>query len=194
VRRHAEAHGAQADVVLYSPFPTQIAYYLNVFEQGEQSHPGFVQICADVLKAIGLPVAPQALVMDSRHMVFSNYFIARPAFWREWLRWTQAVFVLAEATDSTLRKRLQAPTGYEGSVQIKVFVIERIASLLLSLQPRWRAVTHNPFEHRYVTEPDFGNPTFQLCADALKRAGTAEHLQAFYEFRRWVARQARSGT
>lgn len=194
VRRHVEAHGADADVLLYSPFPTQVAYFLNVFEQGEQSHPGFMQTCADVLQALGMPVALQGLVMDARQTVYSNYFVARPAFWREWLRWTEAVFVLAEAADSSLRERLQAPTAYAGSVQIKVFVVERIASLLLSVQPRWRAVAHNPFGHRHASEPDLGNPTFQLCADALKRAGSAEHLQAFHDLRRWVAQQARSGS
>ena len=193
VRRHAQAHGAEADVLLYSPFPTQIAYYLNVFEQGELSHPGFTQVCADVLQAIGAPVSLSGLVMDSRQMVYSNCFIARPAFWREWLRWAEAVFVLAEASDSTLRERLQAPTAYAGSVQIKVFVIERIASLLLSVQPHWRAVAHNPFGHRHASEPDLGDPMFMLCADALKRAyrnsGAAEHLQAFIALRQWIARR-----
>jgi hypothetical protein len=191
VRQHIEAHGREADVLLYSPFPTQIACYLNVFEQGEQSHAGFMQACMDALQAIGQAVPLPGLVMDARQMVYSNYFVARPAFWREWLRWTQAVFVLAEAPDSTLRERLQAPTAYAGSVQIKVFLIERIASLLLATQPRWRVVAHNPFGHHHASEPDLGDPMFLVSADALKQAyrnlGSPEYLQAFLTLRQWLA-------
>jgi hypothetical protein len=191
LRRHIEAHGAQADVLLYSPFPTQIACYLNIFEQGEVSHPGFMQTCMDVLQAIGQPVALPGLVMDSRQMVYSNCFVARPAFWREWLRWTQAVFLLAEAQDSTLKDRLQAPTAYAGSVQIKVFLIERIASLLLALQPRWRVAAHSPFGHRHASEPDLGSPSLLLACDALKLAYRQQpfpqYLQAFQSLRQQIA-------
>lgn len=199
VVQQVQAQGASADVLLFSPFPTQIAYYLNIFEQGEVSHPGFMQLCMDALQAIGQPVAVNGLVMDSGQMVYSNYFVARPAFWREWLRWTQAIFDLCESSaDPALQARLCAPTAYAGSVQFKVFLIERIASLLLAVQPRWRSVARNPFGHRHGSEPELGSQALLLACDALKLAYRQQpfpdYLRAFHSLRQWIVRQAASGT
>lgn len=188
VAEQLRQHGAQSDVLLFSPFPTQIACYLNIFEQGEVSHPGFMQTCMEALQAIGRPAPLPQLVMDCRQTVFSNYFVARPAFWREWLSWTEPLFALCEDPGSEIGARLRRETAYAGSVQLKVFLIERIASLLLTLQPQWRVTAHDPFGFRHPSEPASVPDTLALCSEALKQAfrnqGFDSYLQAFLSVRR----------
>ena len=140
-----EQQAGNADIVLFSPQPDMGALFLNVFEQGELFDPGFIDAFSAYLLAIGRPTKVADLLMDSRHIVFSNYFVAKPAFWREWLTITEKTFAICEGPDCAVKEQLCIATNYPGSVQRKVFVQERIASFLLATQPQWQSVTFNPF-------------------------------------------------
>ena len=181
----------QADVVLFSPQPDMGAFFLNVFEQGETFDPGLIAAYEAFLAHIGRPVPRRALVMDSRQTVFSNCFVARPAFWREWLALNEAMFAICESPeDSPLKAALTAPTSYPGpggtAAQRKVFLQERAASLLLATQP-WRSVAHNPFGMGWSTSRFREHPTEAYISDALKIAWRdqryPQYLQAFATIR-----------
>ena len=57
------------------------AFFLNVFEQGELLDPGLIEAYDAFLNHIGRPQLQLTSLMDSRHVVFSNYFAARPFGW-----------------------------------------------------------------------------------------------------------------
>lgn len=177
------AQAPQADVVLFSPQPDMGAFFLNVFEQGETFDPGFIDACSRFLAHIGRAVPLRQLVMDARQVCFSNYFVARPAFWREWLALNEALFALCEGPDSPLKAVLTHATTYAGGAQRKVFIMERMASLLLVTQPRWRSVAHDPFGFGWSMSRLREHPQDAFISDALKRAyrdsGWPEYLQAF---------------
>jgi len=185
-----------ADVVLFSPQPDMGAFFLNVFEQGETFDAGFIAACEGWLQHAGL-MDPQiqplrTLVMDARQVIFSNYFVARPAFWREWQRWNETLFALCESGPEILRGPLVAHTSYPGAAQRKVFVQERTASLLLTLQPQWRSHPVNPFRMAWSASRMAQHPHLAVMSDALKRAhrdlGYPCYLKAFAEVRqRFVA-------
>ena len=78
VRQHAD----KADVVIFSPQPDMGAFFFNVFEQAEVFDPGMIATYEAALRSAGVSMSIKNLVMDSRQIVFSNYFVARPAFWR----------------------------------------------------------------------------------------------------------------
>lgn len=99
--------------------------------------PTWVEAYDAFLNHIGRPQLLRTLVMNSRHVVFSNYFAARPAFWRAWLDINEALFLVCEEPHSALREALCVATTYPGAVQRKVFLQERAASLLLATQPKW---------------------------------------------------------
>ena len=82
-----------------------------------------------------------ALVTDSRTEVFSNYFVARPRFWREWLSLTEALFAIAEAPADALGARLRSPVPYRAgaTAPLKIFIVERIATLILATGAGFRA-------------------------------------------------------
>jgi hypothetical protein len=180
----------QADVVLFSPQPDMGAFFLNVFEQGETFDPGLIDAYEAFLAHIGRPLPLRALVMDSRQTVFSNFFVARPAFWREWLALNEAMFAICESTgDHPVKAALTAATSYPGPggpAQRKVFLQERAASLLLATQP-WRSVAHNPFGMGWSTSRFREHPTEAYISDALKIAWRdqryPQYLQAFATIR-----------
>lgn len=180
------AHAAQADVLLFSPQPDMGAFFLNVFEQGEAFDPGFIDAYEALLRHIGRPLPLRQMVMDARQVCFSNYFVARPAFWREWLLLNEALFDACEGPASELQAALTHRTNYpgqDGGAQRKVFLQERTASLLLCTQTQWRSVPHNPFGMGWSVSRLREHPHEAYTSDALKRAyrdtGWPQYLQAF---------------
>jgi len=186
-RDFVAAHAHEADVLLFSPQPDMGAFFLNVFEQGETFDPGLIDAYSALLQQIGQPLPLRALVMDSRHVVFSNYFVARPAFWRAWLALNEALFAVCEGPPCALQQALTKATSYPGpggmATQRKVFLQERAASLLLATQPHWRSVPHDPFGMGWSTSRFRQHPNDAFISDALKRAWRdtrwPHYLQAF---------------
>jgi hypothetical protein len=196
-----ERHGAGADVVAFSPFFEHIALFLNVIEQGIACHglPDTFSQCAQL-------IAPQfrvdQSVMTSADTIYSNFFVARREFWAEWLRQAERLFAIAEEGSTPLAQALNAVVPYlvqkvnamPGSggngqaavtmrtvpgVPAKVFVIERLASLLLWSDRRWRVLSFSgPFP---TTSPDL------VVLDALKiayaQSGGEPYLETFRRLR-----------
>jgi hypothetical protein len=174
------ADGA-ADVVLFSPSIHNSAYFLSVFEHGEAEHPGLAGVARRLFERIGRPLDLDGFISDSRNTVHSNYFIAKPRFWRAWLEITEQMFAIAEAPDDPLGRELCAPTEYRGRkhVPMKIFVMERIATWLLVTDPRFVARARDPFaaRSRYYKLP------VAIVCDALKIAyvtqGRTQYKEVF---------------
>ena len=177
----------RADVVLFSPQPDMAAFFLNVFEQAETFDPGINAAFEAFLAHVGRPARLASLVMDSRQIVFSNYFVARPAFWRAWSALADALFDACEGPASPLQQALTVPTSYPGEASRKVFLSERIASLVLALEPRWRSVAADPYSMAWSASRLRDYPQEAIISDALKMAfreqGFPEYLQAFQKVR-----------
>jgi hypothetical protein len=168
VHAFIRAEGAAADVILFSPSIHNSSYHLNVFAHGESEHPGLLSLAERFFARIGRPSDLAALVSDSRNTVNSNYFAARPRFWREWLALTEALYAIAESADDAMGAQLRAPTAYRGAhaAQMKVFVLERLATWLLVTQARFVARAFDPFAARARI---YKLPVAIVC-DALKIA------------------------
>jgi hypothetical protein len=129
-----------ADVALFSHGWDQIAYFRNVFEQGESSHPGLVDASAAFFGEAGIGLDVRTYVGHSQNTVFSNYLAAKPVFWRRWLHFADLLFERAESGSTSLSGALGSvarypAATYAGLVQMKAFVQERIASALLATDP-----------------------------------------------------------
>ena len=87
------------------------------------------------------------MITHSGNEVYSNYFVARPRFWRAWLEVTEQLFEIAESRDDPLGMELRQPTTYRGgeSVEIKVFLMERVATWLLAREPQFVVKARDPF-------------------------------------------------
>ncbi|MGA2189871.1 MAG: hypothetical protein ABSH33_15165 [Steroidobacteraceae bacterium] len=168
VRAFIAASDSATDAVLFSPSIHNSAYFLSVFEHGEAEHPGLAGVTARLFERLRRPLDLETFISDSRNTVHSNYFVAKPRFWRAWLDITEQLFAIAESADDPLGMELRAPTTYRGakSVQMKIFVLERIATWILVTDRRFQARARDPFaaRARYYKLP------VAIVCDALKIA------------------------
>ena len=170
------------EVILFSPSIHNSAFFLNVFEHGESEHPGLCDAASRFFERIGKPLDTKAFISDSRNTVYSNYFIAKPRFWRAWFAVTEALFAIAETEGDPLSAALRARTAYRGGhgVQMKVFIMERIASWLLASDSSFASEAHDPFAARART---YKLPVAIIC-DALKIAyvtqGRRQYKDVFF--------------
>lgn len=182
-----EQHAPAADVMIFCPSWDRMSLFWNVIEHGEVSHPGFAGMCEAFLSEI----YPGKKVLEtpntSANGVFGNFFVARPAFWRRWLEVCERLFAIAEAGDTALGESLNRVAHYDRAVGFKVFLMERVASIILAQESRWRSVAYNPF---VLTPSQFATSLFDTAAvisDALKTAyaktGYEEHRNAFMKMR-----------
>jgi hypothetical protein len=175
------------DVVLFSPQPDMGANFLNVFEQAECFDPGFIEVAKRFLAIHGVDIPLESIVMDSRQVVFSNYFVAKPVFWREWFTWTESLYAISENKSHPLYASLTLNTTYSTNAQRKVFLSERLASLLLYLQPKFKVAVANSFNFGWSTSKFREFPEDAYINDALKMAfrelGFPQYMDAFRKIR-----------
>lgn len=172
VHRFIDAQPPDVDVVLFSPYFDQGACFLNIFEQGIYCHRGFFQVVKQAMARIAREVPVDDLITDSRNTVFCNFFVARPRFWRRWLEKCEVLFDIAERGAEPFAQQLNADTTYYPQVApAKVFLIERVASLMLVTEP-WRVSSYKSNRMPLAIEQlaSFRRELLQL--DALKIAFT----------------------
>lgn len=172
---------AATDVALFSPSIHNSAFYLNVFEHGDAEHPGLLRIAQEFFARFNHREPLASLVSDSRNTVHSNYFIAKPRFWRAWLTITEQLFAIAESAQDPLGIQLCTATRYRGrrDVQMKIFLMERVATWILLTDGSFVARARDPFVARSRI---YKLPVAIIC-DALKIAystqGRRQYLDVF---------------
>lgn len=173
---------ADADVITFSPFPCLGAVFTNVFENGARTFAGFLEAITLFLQDLDPEFRPNMMVNDSRDAVYCNYFLARPAFWRVWLRVVERAFELAEGGQGPVAEALRRPVGYkEDTTDMKIMVLERMTSFILS-SGAFTIRNYPPFS--LPTTLQFAPHVPELKAlDALKirfrDTGEAQFLQEF---------------
>jgi hypothetical protein len=191
--------GSNTDVVLLSPSIHNSAFFLNVFEHGESEHPGLMDVARKFLVRADQPKSIDGSVSDSRNTVHSNFFLAKPRFWRAWLTLTEQLFQIAEDPGDPLGGELRKPTTYRGSesVQMKIFLMERIATWILMNDASFAVCARDPFAARSRI---YKLPVAVIC-DALKIAystqGRSQYKDVFHlvsKIRRRWTRQIRIGS
>jgi hypothetical protein len=188
VRDFIQASGPATDVALFSPSIHNSAFFLNVFEHGNAEHPGLLEVAKNFFARINPRQPLEDLISDSRNTVHSNYFIAKPRFWRAWLAITEQLFAIAEIPDDPLGIRLRTPTQYRGrrEVQMKIFLMERVATWILMTDSSFAVYVHDPFAARSRI---YKLPVAIIC-DALKIAyvtqGRGQYKDVFLMLRRFA--------
>lgn len=184
------------DVVGFSPFFDQGAAHVNTFEQAASNHGNSWPVFEQAVAFVAPGLDPHNVVMDSRHSIFCNYFVATAAFWRRWLAVNEVLFSVAEAGTSALAQLLNAPLPYaNGFVPAKVFVQERVVSLLLLAERHWRVRHFDPLRLPMSESILRAYPADLLVLDALKTAaietGHDNYLKLFQQVRNTLLDTAR---
>jgi hypothetical protein len=181
-----------ADVYTFSPFVEQAAFFVNVFEHGEANHPGLLDAMQEFVTQIGMAVDLRTIVCDFNTSVFSNYFLAKPKFWRKWLEIGEQLFTLCEQQQGPLATRLNAATQYHqqvGAVGLKVFMMERLVNLILIFY-QFSIKAYDPFAIARSGIPASRLDHEMRIANALKATflatGDARYIESYTRFRESV--------
>jgi hypothetical protein len=185
------AQAGEADVVTFSPHPCHGAVFYNVFEQGANCLPGFLDAATGFLREVDANLRLEQLVNDSRNTVYCNYFVARSAFWAAWGAVCDRLFECAEKPAAPLYDALNRAVIYAKDngeatpAQMKIFILERVVSLLLATR-RFTVRNFPPFALP-LSAPFVGHLPEIVALDALKIAyaqtGEKLFLRQFVERR-----------
>jgi hypothetical protein len=177
-----------ANVFLFSPAFDQIALYRNCIEQAvvghaDQKNIAFWRECA---RLIDPRFSVERSISSSKNTVFCNYFVAKGGFWLKWLEICEIFFALAEADQTDFGHLLNSAAGGE-SVPRKVFVVERVVSVLLATHPQLPIAAYNPMKLNLSMSPVARHGLQLVVLDALKTGflteGFAEYAQVFEQLR-----------
>jgi hypothetical protein len=161
------------------------AFFINIFQQGQYFHKGIEDVgqrfCDHFLNGLDL----KKVVMHSGNAIFCNYFLAKPRFWKQWLRLADVMFTEAETSQGKLGQALRAMTRHDGqNIPMKVFIQERLASLILVTDPSLDALMFNVFDLPQGWDMFSSYQPQAIVCDALKRAyvstGYPHYLNGYY--------------
>ncbi len=141
------------DVYTFSPFPCHGAMFLNIFEHQDFFFNGFIHHVSDFFKQFDRDIDLKKLVNDSNSMVFSNYFFAKPEFWREWLKICDSLYDQTLDPNHILNSvcLYEKSNGVTKNVPVKVFVMECVASYLLSRRAQFSCLNY-PINNMLLTK------------------------------------------
>ncbi|CAM3850426.1 hypothetical protein CCOS865_03590 [Pseudomonas reidholzensis] len=194
VLRFVESAPDDADVLLFPVFFPDGARYENIFIQALVHHPNIWPVCVEMARQVAPGVDLETLVMDSKQAQFCNYFIAKPRFWRHWFSKAESIFQAAELArdgqwSTPYGQALNMPTLHRGTqgYECKVFVMERLLSLLLATDSQWR-VHVNAAMLPSASDGGFTPQLIELdqLKSRLREADTAEGRQAYLQLREQV--------
>ncbi len=184
------------DAYFFSPFWDLSSFFINIFEQGDFFHPGLTQASQKFVDSIGLSTPVKFQVTHSQNTVFCNYIVANKTFWLKWLALGERLFFAAEhpEADPQLQALLKDDTTYgEQRLPLKVFLLERLATLLLLNEPALKAKGYDCFQLSPSITPlnQFFNEAVQCNAlkMAYDQSASPFNLHAFMNLRNQVFQQ-----
>jgi hypothetical protein len=183
------------DIALFCHLFDQSAFFQNVFWQGEAHHPGLLEISQKFAADVGIDVDIRNLVTDSTNTIFSNYFVAKSMFWTKWFDIAEQLYKRAE--ESKNGSSMIAATRYKNAIGIhqKVFLMERLATLLLSTSDIYKVAIYEPTELPLLS-PNVPFASQAVVLDALKlayrRLKNKRYLDEYRYFVREVIEKAKT--
>jgi hypothetical protein len=180
------------DIISFSPYPDLCAIFVNIFEQGETNHSGITKLAIEVFEVLNIEINIQSMVNDSTTNIFSNFFIATPRFWNKWLDICEKIFDICEDKNSNLGQRLNQVVDHGMTIdaQAKVFIIERIATILLENRELY-CVPYNPRKMPFELPKLIPYRDELFICDALKTSyrstGDREYLNIYSKQRQKIA-------
>jgi predicted O-linked N-acetylglucosamine transferase (SPINDLY family) len=194
VSQFVNVHGNDHDVLIFSPFWDLNSLFLNSFDQGEFFQPGLMACSEKFVELAELKIHLGEFVAHSENTVFSNYFVAKKAFWMQWLVLADRLFEWAESGDADLQHLFNQETAYKGSwIPQKIFLQERLVNLMLATS-NWKSKSWSMFDLPSSVTPLHAYKSQALMANAAKLAFTVtqdtHYLDAFHSLKQMVWSQS----
>jgi hypothetical protein len=195
--RTMAADNPECDVILFSPYLDQIAFFLNILEQGWFAHPALKSIFERLVKRHFPALDVETFVSTTENTVFCNFFIAKRHFWQRWLNICEHVFEDIESKKLSLGEESNFVTRYKGDVvPIQAFIIERIATLIIAADKNWKIVSAPSYKFSVGKMPFSGRSSHLLSLDSMKskwvETKDLDYLKGFFDLRLDLLKQTLS--
>lgn len=166
------SRNAEADVALFSSYWCQLAYRRNPWLQGEVRHPGLIAASRRFLDTLPRRIDPASVYTDFSTSVYSNYFMAKRAFWEAWQEVAERYVAFLGRPENRADAGAVTRHRSRDDYPMKVFVQERFAPYLL-LTGQWKVV-HYDYATLQIPSARFrrldpSGKTLLLACEAAKR-------------------------
>jgi hypothetical protein len=173
------------EVALFSSYTDEIAIYQNVFEQGERWHPGLLDDGRRLVECLGCDYNVEAAVGTLSNSVFSNYVIAKAAYWETWHDLARRFVDICES-DNAFNRGVR----HNGrSIPVRVFLQERLSSIILSSTSfKTYVPTENLLFERF---PEVPRRILTRCEELKHKYIYSHEIKYMIEFKAFRSRQIR---
>lgn len=125
--------GADADVVIFNAYPWDEIEAYNIWEQGEWSHPGIVDLASKLLTLMGEDPTLIMQPMDRTTYCAANYFVGNQLFWDGLLEFLDRFVAAIDQLQGYDKAKLLSSAGYGPNPKLDYtgFICERLISTYL---------------------------------------------------------------
>jgi hypothetical protein len=174
------------DVVSFSPYFDQIAFFINPFIQGEINHPGLINTSQKFFNHIKTNINISTFVSDQYTSIYSNFFVAKGKFWIVWLDYCEKLFHICEEGTHPLAKELNRLVSYKAGedVAMKIFIIERMVTVILKAEKFTSNCINNlvlPYAGNFLLPHHKRMVHCEALKQAYLRTGNTTYLDFFNE-------------
>jgi hypothetical protein len=159
------------DIFLFNPIKKSSFVFFNVIDQATEKHGRKIY---DIFKKIFFFTKKNEfnlsnLVNHSNNTVYCNHFVAKGSFWKKWLEINEFIFKDLEKNNSIFRNSLKKEIKHkENNVQLKVFIMERVVSIMLACKLDIIRSSYNIFNMPNFKKTNFFSKNIYLFLDYLK--------------------------
>jgi hypothetical protein len=184
-----------ADVISFSPYFDQIAFFPNPFIQGEISHPGLLSISQSYCNQFKINIDLQHMICDQYTTIYSNFFVAKGKFWLRWIDYCETLFQFCEENKDSISIQLNSLTRYKINEQVamKVFLMERMATLILNVEKFTTNCINNitlPYAGDFLIPHHRGMVRCEALKQSYLRSGNPIFLDFFHQEAKAIAEEA----
>lgn len=172
------------DVYIFNFARITCAYFYSVWEQGELGHKGIIEISRHALKNIFGHDRMFKVPTYQNTMCFSNFFVASKDFWYEYMNFLYEVKNELDNLPEELDIIYKSSANYERDMSLNLFpfIIERMFSTYLIMNPKWK-VHFKPYDYDVYSLPEKKILAPLLNAlNGIKRPETMDHWLKFRDY------------
>lgn len=159
-----------ADAYFINPFPDMVAYYPNVWIQGDTYHPGLTAATERILEQVGTPRRLAATVHTSDVACYCNYWFANKAFWQAYMAFCLPIYDYVEHRATAEEKAvLWARADRTIDAPLVPYMFERLFTETIIARPDLKVLGFKYSEKHLMRRFRAHFPSLYRGSDELKR-------------------------
>jgi len=173
IEREITNSPAKPDVLFINPTPINESLSSSVISQGENCHPGLMNLMQRVLQRMNINLI-LATLWNYDTFALCNYFVGNKVFWTKYLNFANQFIAEASSDPNDYKMMFETGANYglNSALPYYTFVLERLFSLFLIIYPEI-----NHYEAKYSREQLFKKTKLPLeIVDEIRALSYIKHL------------------